>query len=101
MAVGADFGIRVEIVQQHELAGEPVQVGRDALREQAQLRIAVALRQVAQDLVVGAVLLDDVEAVFDWAWLAGRARDGVVRRRGSRHAGRGIERACSDRPALV
>ena len=72
MAVGADFGVHVEIVQQDELAGELVQVGRDALGEEAQLRVAVALRQVAEDLVVGAVFLDDVDAVFDRARL-GRA----------------------------
>jgi len=51
------FGVHVEIVQQHELAGEPVQVGRDALREKAELSGRRCLAAVAQDLVVGAVFL--------------------------------------------
>src|SRR5208282_929494 len=44
VAIGADLGIHVEVVQQHELTGEPVQVGRDSLREEAERGIAIALR---------------------------------------------------------
>ena len=53
-------------------------VRRDPLREKAQRRVAVALADVAQHLVVGAVLLDDVDAMFDRAGPADRGGDGVV-----------------------
>jgi hypothetical protein len=46
-------------------AGQGVGVGRDLLAEEAEGRIAVALLEVAQDLVVGAVLADHVEDVLD------------------------------------
>src|SRR5206468_3881300 len=55
------------------------------LGEQAQTRIAIALLDVAEDLVVGAVLLDDVDAVLDRALLAELPRDGVARRPAARH----------------
>ena len=42
-------------------------VGHDRLAQAAKLGVAVALRQVAEDLVVGPVLLDDVEDVLDRA----------------------------------
>src|ERR1035441_8438006 len=51
VAVRADFRIGVEVVQQHELAHDLVQVRRNALREQAKLRVTVALRQVAPHYV--------------------------------------------------
>jgi hypothetical protein len=65
VAVVAHLRVDVEVVEQHELAGERVRVRRDLLSEQGQVRVAVPLRQVAQDLVVGAVLADDVEDVLD------------------------------------
>ena len=65
VAVGADLALDVEVVEQHELADQGVVVGRDRLGEQAEVRLAVALGHVAEDLVVGAVLLDDVDDVLD------------------------------------
>ena len=65
VAVGAVRPADVSVVEQGELAGELAVVGHDRLAQAAQLRVAVALRQVAEDLVVGAVLLDDVEDVLD------------------------------------
>ena len=44
VAVGADFTVNIEIVQEHELPGQGVKVGRDALGKKAKPRIAVALR---------------------------------------------------------
>ena len=61
VAVGRHLAVAVEVVQQHELAGQLVVVGRDLLGEEAQVRVAIALLHVAEDLVVGAVLLDDVD----------------------------------------
>ena len=65
MAVGRDVPVAVQVVQQHELLGQLVMVGRHVAAEHHQRRVAVAPGQVAEDLVVGAVLLDDVEDVLD------------------------------------
>ncbi len=79
MAVGADFGIHIEVVQEHKFARELMMVRRDAFGEETQTGSAVALWQVAQHLIVGPVLLDDVNAIFDRAGFARRSRDGIVR----------------------
>ena len=65
MAVGRDVAVAVEVVEQHELLGQLVMVGRHLAAEHDQRRIAVAARQVAEDLIVGAILLDDVDDVLD------------------------------------
>ena len=65
VAVGAVGPADVAVVEQGELAGDLAVVGHHRLAQAAQLRVAVADRQVAEDLVVGAVLLDDVEDVLD------------------------------------
>jgi hypothetical protein len=44
-----------------------VQVRRDRRAELGERRVAVALRQVAQNLIAGAVFLDDVDDVLDLA----------------------------------
>src|SRR5207249_8395716 len=41
VAVGRHLALDVEVVQQHELAGQAVMVGRRLLGEQAQRRVAV------------------------------------------------------------
>ncbi len=65
MAVGRDVSVAVEVVEQHELLGQLVVVGRHVAPEHHQRRVAVASGHVAEDLVVGAILLDDVEHVLD------------------------------------
>ena len=70
MAVGPEDAGTVGIVQQHELAGQLVLVRRDPFAKDAQLRIAIPLRHVAQHLIVGAVFFDDVDDVPDQARLA-------------------------------
>lgn len=78
VTVGADFTLDVEVIEQDEVAGELVMVGSDAFGEETELRIAVALREVAEDLVVGAVFLDDIEAVFDRTDSPDAGRNGIV-----------------------
>ena len=56
-----------------------VLVGRDLGPEDAQGRIAVAFGDVAEDLVVGPVLLDDVDDVLEDGRLADPFRDGSRR----------------------
>src|SRR6516162_10127376 len=50
-------------------------VGSDPFGKDAQPRIAVARFDVAEDLIVGAIFADDVEAVFDGALRAYLGRD--------------------------
>ena len=46
-------------------AGQGVQIRRDLLAEDAQLRVAVAFLEAAENLIVGAVFLDDEKDVPD------------------------------------
>jgi hypothetical protein len=72
--VVADLGVHVEVVEEDEFPGQGVGVGGDLFPEQAEARVAVALLEVAQDLVVGAVLPDHVEHVLDGGRIAHPAR---------------------------
>src|SRR5262249_19542289 len=56
-----DLGVDEEVVEEDELPGERVCIGRDLLAEKAEIRITVALLLVSQDLVVGAVFTDHIE----------------------------------------
>ena len=78
VAVGADFAVNIEIVQEHELPGQGVMIGRDPLGKNAKRRIAVALADIAEDLVVGPVFLDDIDAMLDRAGLADFGRYRIV-----------------------
>ena len=99
--VGADLAFDVEVVEQHELADQGVMVGRHLRGEEAEARLAVALGEVAEDLVVGPVLLDDVDAVRDRRRQARLERDRVPLR-GFRAGDGGrvvlLQRANSRRP---
>src|SRR5262249_10345224 len=80
MAVHADFSIAKQVVQQDELAGDLMVVGSYLFTEDGEPRIAVALAEVAQHLVVGAILLDDVEDMLDGRTDAYLARNDAWRR---------------------
>ena len=58
VAVITDLGIDIEVVEERERAGKRVRVGCDLLAEERERLVAVALRHVAEDLVVGPVLPD-------------------------------------------
>src|SRR4051812_32891360 len=76
MAIHADLAIAVEIIQQDIFTGQLMMIGGDPFAIEAKSRVAIAngltpsVFQVAQDLVVGSVLLDDIQHVLDWARLA-------------------------------
>ena len=74
--VGRDVAVAIQVVEQHELFGQLVMVGRDLAAEHHQRRIAVAARHVAEDLIVGAILLDDVQHILDRRRLADLGRNG-------------------------
>ena len=84
VAVGAQNAAAVGVVEKSELADELVLVGGDLLAEDAQGGIAVPRGDVAQDLVVGPVLLDDVDDVLENARLSDPLGDGPGRLAGAR-----------------
>ena len=63
--VGAHLGVDEEPVEQSEPLGERVMIRRHGARKEHQRRIAVALRDVAEHLIVRAVLLEDVDHVLE------------------------------------
>ena len=65
VAVGADLGVDVEVIEQDKLARERVKVGRHLFAEERQAGIAVPLRHVAEYLVIGAVFFYYVEYMLD------------------------------------
>ncbi len=65
MAIGGDHAVAIKVVQKNELLGQRVQVGGRLASEDAKLRVAVALADVAENLIVGAVFLDDVDDVLE------------------------------------
>ena len=71
MAVAGDLAAVVEIVEHSELQSEFVLVGSDVGAVHGERGIAVADFQIAEDLVVGAVFLDDVDHVLDRILAAG------------------------------
>ena len=66
-SAAAGLATIVEVVEGDELARETVMVRRQRLGQQRQLRVAVADLEVAKDLVVAAILLDDINDVPDVA----------------------------------
>ena len=70
VSVGAQHPGAIEVVQQGKLPGQGVLVGRHFFSKHHQPRIAIALLHVAKNLIVSAVLLDDVEDVLEQRRLA-------------------------------
>src|SRR4029077_3000830 len=66
MAVSRNFSAVVKIIEHAELQRQLVLIGRDVLAEHGERRIAVADFQIAKNLIVGTVFLDDVDDMLDW-----------------------------------
>ena len=79
MAVGAEDAGAIRIVEQHKIPDQLMLVGRDLLAKCAERRRAVALREIAQNLIVGAVFLDDIHDVLEDAGLADTLGNGAGR----------------------
>ncbi len=78
VAVGADVGVDVKIVEEDKLARQLVMIRSGVFVEQIQGRIAIALADLSQHLIVGAVFLDDVNDVLDRRRPAGLRVNHVV-----------------------
>src|SRR5260370_37573683 len=74
MAVRAEYSRAVCIIEQHEIPNHFVLVWRESLTKDAQRSIAIALFQIAKHLIVGAVLLDNINNMFEHARLADTLR---------------------------
>ena len=101
MAIGAHFGVHVKVVQEAELSRKRMVIGSNLLPEQDEGGVPVPFRHVTEDLVIGPVLFDDVDDVFDLArGHAHLVRDNVGHGRLQLRLleGGGPCRACSDRP---
>src|SRR5262249_62352966 len=57
----ADLCVDEEVVEENELSGQRVGVGRHLFAEQAEIGITVSLLLIPQDLVVGAVFTNDIK----------------------------------------
>src|SRR5437764_10646680 len=66
---------------------ELVLVRRDGLIKRAQLRVSVAGFYISEDLVVGAVFLDNIDHVLEEAGFANTFRDGARRLTWARRQG--------------
>src|ERR1044071_20498 len=82
MAVGGVNTIAIKIVEQDELLSQCVMIRRNKLWINAQAWIAVRLRHVAKQLVVGFVFFKNIEHMLEHGWLAdaGRNRHGALAR---------------------
>ena len=76
MAVAGDVAGVVEIVEDAELASEFVLVGSDLFAVHGDGGVAVGVREIAEDLIVGTVFLNDVDHVADFVF-AGSEPDAV------------------------
>src|SRR5882672_2921557 len=76
MSIRAHFAITIKIIEQDIVAGQLMLVGRHIFAVHNEIGISVSRRlargilEIAKDLVVRAILFNDIENVFDRAWLA-------------------------------
>src|SRR5882757_2383518 len=79
MAIAGNFSTVVKIVEHSELQRELVLVGRDLGSIKGKGRVAVTRLQIAEHLIVGAILFDHIDHVLDGIFAGGELdRAGVV-----------------------
>src|SRR6476646_9361595 len=64
VSLRTDFGVGKETIKQSETQRERVMIRRDVLSEEDQAGIAIAFFQIAEYLIISAVLFDDVDHVL-------------------------------------
>src|SRR5213082_2069523 len=74
MAIDAADSRTTRVIQQNEFAAELVLIWGDSLAEDAKPGIAIALLHIAEHLIIGAVLFDDINDVLENRRLAGSFR---------------------------
>ena len=56
----------MEVIEEHELTSQLVVIRRDGIAQDGQLRLSLAALEIAEHLIVGAVLFDHIDHVLDW-----------------------------------
>ena len=82
MSVGTDFRIHVEIIQQHETLCQRMLVWGDIPAKEQQRSISPSAGHIRQHLIIGPVLLDDIEDILDRRGLTRPHRNRETRGRG-------------------
>src|SRR5437867_12173142 len=76
VSIHAHFAIAIKIIKQDIVAGQLMLVGRHIFAVHNEIgisvsrRLALGILEIAKDLVVRAILFNDIENIFDRAWLA-------------------------------
>src|SRR5688572_29506734 len=65
MTIDRNLRVAIEVIEQHILFGDLVLVRGHLSSKDTQTRVAVPLWQIAEHLIIGAVLLDDIDDVLD------------------------------------
>src|SRR5262245_44157000 len=86
MSLLANLGIDEESIEQSEASRQRAMVGRGLAGKKGQGRVTISIRKIAKDLIVSAVLLDDVNDLFEWGVLGRLGRPTPIV--GSTHAPR-------------
>ena len=74
VAVAGDVAGIIKIIEHAELPRQLVMVGRNLLAVHYQRGVSVGFLDVAKDLIVGAVLLDDVQHMLDGVATGGEGK---------------------------
>ena len=70
MAVGTQDAAAVSVVEEDEFPHYFVLIGSHLLSEKTKGRVAVSFRDIAQNLVIGSVFLDDVDDMLKQAGIS-------------------------------
>ena len=79
VAISAHLTIDIKVVEHNELIDERMMVRGDVLSEDAESRIAVPFGHVTEQLIVGSVFFDDVDAMLDRTRIANLRGNRIVR----------------------
>src|SRR5262249_1719725 len=66
------------IVEEYIFLGERMVVRCDISSEYREARVSIALRHIPENLIVRAILFDDVKVMFDWGFLGEGHRNRIV-----------------------
>ena len=66
MSIGADFCIYKEAIEDSKTFSQCMMIGRDRPREEHKRRISIGLREIAKQLIVCSIFLDDVDHMLEW-----------------------------------
>ena len=80
MPIGTNIGIDVEVIEEDKVFRQLPVIWRGGLIEESQRRVTVADAEIAQHLVVSAILFDNVDDVLNRRRTTGLGRNGIAGR---------------------